>query len=92
MPGAGEDIDFDDVVYAADMGSVLVPAREDGLYLLDPETGQATDVASSGTADSVDPGQGRIFVLDRSGRQIQVLDPEGQVMSSVSTVKSLEVV
>ena len=92
LPGAGEDIDFDDVVYAADMGSVLVPAREDGLYLLDPETGRATDVASSGTADSVDPGQGRIFVLDRSGRQIQVLDPEGQVMSSVSTAAGADYV
>ena len=85
LPGAGEDIDFDDVVYSAEMGSVLVPARADGLYLVDPDGGQAVGVPSEGSVDSVDAGEGVLFVLDRAGERIQVLDSDGQVLSSVST-------
>lgn len=85
LPGADQNIDFDDVAYSADTGSVLVPARDAGAYLVDPRNGQAKGVSSAEHADSIDSGQGLLFVLNRNQSQIRVLDPDGKVLSSVST-------
>ncbi|MBT2597215.1 YncE family protein [Arthrobacter sp. ISL-72] len=71
------------MVYSSDLGQVLVPARGKGLYRVDPAAAKATRVEYDGSADSVDAGAGAIFVLDRSGPRIQVLDPGGQIKSSV---------
>lgn len=85
LPGAGRNVDFDDVVYSSDLGRVLVPARDRGLYLIDPVSGEAARLPYQGNADSVDAGQSGLFVLDRSGPRIQVLDSAGQARSAVST-------
>ncbi|WP_188537420.1 YncE family protein [Kocuria dechangensis] len=85
LPQGGENVDFDDTVYTADLDRVLIPARSEGIYLVDPATAQATRVDYPGAVDSVDAGDGGLFALDRSGRVIHVLDPEGQLKSSVAT-------
>lgn len=83
LPEATGNVDFDDVVYSSDLGQVLVPARGEGLYRVDAAAAKATRVRYNGSADSVDGGAGELFVLDRSRSQILVLDPDGQVKSSV---------
>lgn len=88
LPGAGTDVDFDDVVYSSDLGQILVPARSGGVFRLDPATAKATRLKYAGAADSVDAGAGALFVLDRSGPHIQVLDPGGRAKSSVQASSS----
>jgi hypothetical protein len=85
LPAANGSVDFDDTVYSSALGRVLVPARAEGLYLLNPARAQAVRTAYGGSADSVDAGRGGIFVLDRSGSAIHVLDADGQAKSSAST-------
>lgn len=62
LPGAAGNVDFDDMVYSPRLERVLVPARERGLYLVEPDSSTATRV-HPGTADSADEGAaGRIEV------------------------------
>ncbi len=85
LPGAAEEIDFDDVVYSADLGRVVVPARESGVYFLAPDSAEVDRVPYAGSVDSADVGGGLLFVLDRGASRIDVLDPEGgQVLSSAA--------
>ncbi|MFD1210919.1 YncE family protein [Arthrobacter sp. GCM10027362] len=85
LPGAAEGIDFDDVVYSADWKQVVVPARESGIYLLAPDTGEAKRVPYSGNVDSADAGDGLLFGLDRGAHRIDVLDPgDGRLISSAA--------
>jgi hypothetical protein len=86
LPGAGENIDFDDLVYAADLRRMLVPAREHGLYLVDPDSGAATRLDHDGVVDSVDAGAGLLFLLDWTARTITVVDPTtGATVASAVT-------
>ncbi len=89
LPASGDHIDFDDAAYTTDMQRVLIPARDSGVYLVDPATGTATHVPYDGPADSVDADTSTLFVADRSHQQIRVIDPEtGKVLSSVPTAST----
>lgn len=87
LPGAGEDIDFDDVTYSTTLGRMLLPARDNGLYLVDPATGAARRIELPEplrSADSVDEGHGSLFVADRDTATVAVLDPtDGQLQATV---------
>ncbi|MDP9419890.1 MAG: hypothetical protein M3P53_07060 [Actinomycetota bacterium] len=86
LPGAADDIDFDDIVYSPALQRVLVPARESGLFLVEPDSGTATRVEHSGSVASADEGGGLLFLADRAGRTITAVDPrDGRTRSSVST-------
>lgn len=86
LPGAAENIDFDDIVYSSQLRRILVPARESGLYLVEPDSGMARRIEHPGSADSADEGRGLLFVADRAARTITVVDPaDGRALSSVST-------
>jgi DNA-binding beta-propeller fold protein YncE len=86
LPGAAAEIDFDDIAYSAELQRVLVPARDSGVYLVEPDTAEATRVEGPSSVDSVDAGEGVLFVLDRSEKQISVVDPQdGSVMATVET-------
>jgi hypothetical protein len=47
LPGAIRAIDFDDIVYSPSLGRVLGPARESGLYVIDPRNDPARRTASA---------------------------------------------
>lgn len=86
LPGATGKIDFDDIVYSSRLQRVLVPARESGLYLVEPDTGTATRLPATGDVASADEGRGLLFLADRSEHNLTVVDPaDGAVLSSVST-------
>ncbi len=76
LPGPSGDIDFDDIAYSAELQRVLVPAGNSGVYLVEPTTAEATRVEGVTSVDSVDAGEGVLFVLDRSEEQISVVDPQ----------------
>jgi hypothetical protein len=77
LPGASGEIDFDDIVYSPRLHRVLVPARDSGLYLVDPDNATATRVPAAGSAASADEGRGLLFVADRSAGTITVINPAG---------------
>jgi hypothetical protein len=81
LPGAKAPIDFDDIVYSSRLDRVLVPARESGLYTIDPNTGTATRLDAR-SADSVDEGGGRIYELDRGASAVRIANQAGHVISS----------
>lgn len=86
LPGAGAPIDFDDAPYATRLQRVLVPARDSGVYLVDPAEGTATRVPYEGPAASVDTDGNVLFVGDRTGARIRVVDQEtGEQLSAVPT-------
>jgi len=74
LPGAEDTIDFDDIVYSATLGRVIVPAGRSGLYLIDPRTSDAQRLGHVGSADSADEGAGMVFVAERDRRAITGLD------------------
>ena len=85
LPGAAGVIDFDDIVYSRELGRVLIPARQSGLYLLDPSNSTARRVGRLGSADSADEGAGLVFVLDRDEGTITLLAPEdGRVVRTLN--------
>ncbi|WP_157575140.1 YncE family protein [Jiangella muralis] len=87
IPGAGDDIDFDDIAYSPHLGRVLVPARDNGLYLVDPDSGKARRIdlpEPLRSADSAAAGHGSLFVADRDTTTLAVIDPTGgQLRTSV---------
>lgn len=86
LPGAADEIDFDDIVYSPRLQRVIVPARQSGLYLVEPDTGTATRLPAPGNVASADEGRGLLFLADRSERTITVVNAaDGAVLSSVST-------
>ncbi len=86
LPGAADEIGFDDVAYSAELHRILVPARESGVHFVDPSTGKATRLDYTGSADSVDTDGELLFVLDRASQQIRVVDlDDGRTLSSPST-------
>jgi hypothetical protein len=89
LPGAADDIDFDDIVYSPALQRVLVPARESGLYLVEPDSGNATRAQHTGRVASADEGRGLLFLADRSEGTISVFDAAGgRPLSSVSTMSA----
>ena len=76
LPGAAQEIDFDDIVYSRRLGRILVPARQSGLYVIDPRSGAAKRVGRLASADSADEGDGLIFVADRGEQQIDGIEAE----------------
>ena len=92
LPEASQNIDFDDVAYSPETQFILVPARDAGAYLVDAKSGQAKSLPSAEHVDSMDSGQGLLFVLNRNQSRIRVLDPDGNVLSSVSTLAGTDYV
>jgi hypothetical protein len=89
LPGAAREIDFDDIVYSGRLKRLLVPAGRSGLYLVEPDSGDAKQLGRLPNADSADEGRGLVFVLRRDERVIDVVNPtSGRVVSSVTTAAS----
>jgi hypothetical protein len=81
-------INFDDIVHSPGLGRVIVPARESGLYLIDPGSDQAERLGHVGSADSADEGDDMVFVLDREQRVVNVLErTSGRTVASVDLKK-----
>jgi len=76
LPGVSGATDFDDIVYSPGLHRVLVPAVGGGLDLIDPESGDVTNIGGFETADSADAGRGLVFVADRAAQGIAVVDPQ----------------
>ncbi|HTM20680.1 MAG TPA: hypothetical protein VL172_09240 [Kofleriaceae bacterium] len=87
LPGGEGGIGFDDLQYAPELHRLLVPAGRTGaLDLVDPATGAVEQVTGftadaryggghgEGTTSAV-LGGGRIFAIDRSALQLDVVDP-----------------
>ncbi|WP_214366486.1 YncE family protein [Pseudonocardia sp. H11422] len=86
LPGTAGGIAFDDLEYSPRLQRVLVPAHASGLYLVEPDSATATRVPGAGRVTSADEGRGLLFLADRDGHTITVVDPaDGAVLSSVST-------
>jgi hypothetical protein len=86
LPGADAPIDFDDLVYAPDLDWLLVPARESGLYAVEPDTAKAHRVPGIAAADSADAGAGLLYVLDRDAGVIESVDPNlGKLLATTRT-------
>lgn len=92
--GAGG-VGFDDLVYAASMGKLLVPAGASGnVVLVDPTTLATTKLGAGADATaykgghgegttSADEGRGFLFSIDRTAMEVRVIDPKsGQIASS----------
>lgn len=87
LPDGSEGIGFDDLGFDAQLGQVLVPAGRTGnLDLIDPLTLTVTTIGGFSAQESfggghgegttsVDSGQGMLFAIDRSSRQVEVVDP-----------------
>jgi len=86
LPGAMRAIDFDDIVYSQSLDRILIPARQSGLYVVDPATGDASRLGRLESADSADEGDGTAFVIEREQQRLDLLDARtGRTRSSVST-------
>ncbi len=86
LPGAAGQIDFDDLVYSPRLQRVLVPARDSGLYLIDPDTATASRVPGTASVASADEGRGTLFLADRSASTLTAVNPaDGAVLSSAPT-------
>jgi hypothetical protein len=94
LPGGAGGIGFDDLRWAPSLRRLLVPAGRTGrLDLVDPDGGAAVVVAGfaaerawggghgEGTT-SADAGAGRIFAIDRSARQLVVVDPATRAVAA----------
>ena len=89
LPGAADEIDFDDIVYSSRLQRVLVPARDSGLYLVEPDTATAIRVPGTGDVASVDEGRGVLFLANRSASTLTAVNAaDGAVLSSVRTSAS----
>lgn len=86
LPGAGRPTNFDDLTYSSRLGRVLVPALDSGLYLVDPESGEATRFEGLGTVSSVTEGDGMVLIADRRRSTVSAVDPlSGRVLASAPT-------
>jgi hypothetical protein len=87
LPDRGPGIGFDDLRYAPGLHRVVAPGGRAGkIFVVDPDTLAVTTIdgfSASSTYDgghdfgatSVDEGDGRLFVTDRSRRTLYVVDP-----------------
>jgi hypothetical protein len=92
LPGGSGGIGFDDLSYDTQLGLVLVPAGRSGnLDLIDPKTLAITTISGfsaqagfgGGHGDgttSVDSGRGWLFAIDRSRKQVDVVDPANRAI------------
>lgn len=87
LPGAGNDVDFDDIAYAPALDRMVLPARDEGLYLVEPDSGDAQHLVPPDrlrSADSADEGRGNLFVVDRDTTTLAVINPtDGRLRASV---------
>src|SRR6266516_1126535 len=80
-------IGFDDLRYSAALHRVLVPAGRTGkLVLIDPTNHQKAVIAGLSTektyggghgegTTSVDEGEGALYAIDRTSKEVVILDP-----------------
>lgn len=101
IPGGSAGIGFDDLRYSPALKRVLVPAGRTGtLVLIDPATQALETIAGFSSTEryggghgegitSVDEGGGYLYVIDRSARQLEVVDPASKnVMARVPLAAS----
>jgi DNA-binding beta-propeller fold protein YncE len=97
LPGGAPGVGFDDLPYAPDLHRLLVPAGRSGrLNLVDPDSLAVTSVSgfaktgsySGGHDDgptSADAGGGKIYVIDRTSKKLNVVDPaKAEITASAS--------
>jgi hypothetical protein len=87
LPGGAGGLGFDDLRYSPSLHRVLVPGGRSGrLFLVDPDSLAVSSVPGFGVVDgyagdhgegptSVDEGDGKLFVTDRTTRKLFVVDP-----------------
>lgn len=86
LPRAPDGVDLDDLSYSRRLRTLLVPARQAGLALIDPDTGRARRIVGFASADSADEGGGLIYVTDRQKHHLTVVDPDRRrIVASVKT-------
>ncbi len=86
LPRAPDGVDLDDLSYSRRLRTLLVPARQAGLALIDPDTGHARRIVGFASADSADEGGGLIYVTDRQNHNLTVVDPDRRrIVASVKT-------
>jgi DNA-binding beta-propeller fold protein YncE len=83
-------IGFDDLRYSAALRRVLVPAGRTGtIVLIDPSNQQKAAIGGLSTektyggghgegTTSVDEGEGVLYAIDRTAREVDILDPVGR--------------
>jgi DNA-binding beta-propeller fold protein YncE len=98
LPGTTGPIYFDDMVYDAKLGKVLIPANETGkLVLIDPSTRKVQDIAgftpqknASGQMEgitSITTGRDVLFTTNRGALSLSVIDPtSGSIISSTAVM------
>jgi DNA-binding beta-propeller fold protein YncE len=96
IPGGEAGIGFDDLRYSAHLGRVLVPAGRTGnLCLVDPASGAVETITGFGKAEgfegghgdgttSVDEGRSLLFAIDRTTKQVAVVDPAARKIVSTA--------
>jgi hypothetical protein len=96
IPGGDGGIGFDDLRYSSRLGRVLVPAGRTGaLCLVDPATAAVEPISGFGEAEgfagghgdgttSVDEGRGLLFAIDRTKKEVAVVDPAARRIASTA--------
>ena len=100
LPGGAAGIGFDDLRFSPELGRVLVPAGRSGnLDLVDPVTGRVEAIAGfssralfagghgEGTT-SADAGRGLVFAVDRTARNLVIIDAATHVMVAQTRLAS----
>jgi hypothetical protein len=94
VPGGEGGAGFDDLRWAPGLGRIVVPgARTGSLDLIDPATRDVTAIGGFSTDDkfagghgegttSADEGKGLLFAIDRSAREVMVVDPAAKKIIS----------
>ena len=86
LPGAERPTDFDDLTYATRIGRLLVPARDAGLYLADPVSGDTTRFDDLGSVDSAIEAGDVIVIVNRDRRRIAAIEPTtGRLLATAHT-------
>jgi len=98
IAGDKNGIGFDDLRYSPSLHRVLVPAGRTGnLVLIDPSTHQPSVVARLGKEEgyggghgegttSADEGEGALYAIDRTSREVVIIDPAGRRVVARATL------
>lgn len=96
IPGGEGGIGFDDLRFSRRLNRVLVPAGRTGnLALVDPSTGKVEVIAGFGKKESfagghgdgttsVDEGDGLLFAIDRTSKEVVIVDPAARTILSTA--------
>jgi len=100
LPGGAAGIGFDDLIFAAGLKKVVVPAGRSGnLDLIDPESHEIITIAGFSAKErfrkgqsegitSADEGRGLLFATDRTALKLDVVDPGSRVIVAQALLAS----